>query len=75
MQGKKNNFNHLALEELCAFFYGSADSVGILSPEETGDALPHNALALACEAVTVFRLGLRQLLTTTPSSFIALLRN
>jgi hypothetical protein len=62
----------LALEELfTSFFYGSVDAIGVLFPEDIGDALAHNALALACEAVRVFHFDVRHSLTTIHSSSIA----
>ena len=33
------------------FFYGSADSLGMLFPDEFGNLLPHKALTLAGAAV------------------------
>ncbi|KIM78574.1 hypothetical protein PILCRDRAFT_90534 [Piloderma croceum F 1598] len=50
-QGRKNYFNHPALEALCIdFYYSSADSLGVLFPEEFRDSLPHKLLALAAAA-------------------------
>jgi len=33
------------------FYYGLADSLGVLFPDEFGDSLPHKALMLAGAAV------------------------
>jgi hypothetical protein len=54
------------------FYYGAADSLGILFQEEFGESLPHKALALAAAAVLTFSADQCTQLTSSCSSTVLL---
>ena len=51
LQGKTQNFQHKAIGLLCRAYYYEAKGLASIFPEAFGNAVPDNAIALACTAV------------------------